>query len=569
MSTDERLEQIVSLVEKRRFISVKELSHLYDVSEVTIRRDLQRLHDEKRLLRTHGGATSTFLEEGERPPVERETPPLSGFQTDRVEALIASLVDPDAERVLVDQAARRSIPIVAESVGITAPTTLVAVNSYQAGYELGGWAGRYAQQRLGGQAQVLDLTQPLNNTMARSQGFIAGLKEVLPGAQVILSLDTQGQYQTAYQLTSDALKVYPHINIIFAINDTTAWGANQACRDLGRDPAAMLLLTFGLEGNTLKDALMAGDYCKAGLAMFPEIVGPVCVAAAIQACHRRPLPEHLVTPHAVLTPETLPQFYLKRSEGWHIRWETVRERLSIPLDIEPALLPCPWPRRIGFVIPFIEHEWYKNLIVAMQAYTTRLGIELEVIDAHQNFRDEITLRKRWIAQAAAQLVQPGEVMLIDGGQVTTYLAEALAEKENITVITNSMAVFDLLRHKPNITLISTGGLLQPDSQTLIGPTAEAVLRDLRADKLFLAITGISLNFGLSHTNLAEVTMKQAMIRAAREIVLLADHTKFNQESVMQVAPLKVVNKLITDNGLPASLRLDLTKRGLEIILAER
>jgi DeoR/GlpR family transcriptional regulator of sugar metabolism len=76
-----------------------------------------------------------------------------------------------------------------------------------------------------------------------------------------------------------------------------------------------------------------------------------------------------------------------------------------------------------------------------------------------------------------------------------------------------------------------------------------------------------LDFGLSHTNLAEVTVKQAMIRAAREVILLADHTKFEQESVVQIAPVSSVHKVITDNALPASTRLDLTKLGIEIIIA--
>jgi DeoR family transcriptional regulator, fructose operon transcriptional repressor len=58
-----------------------------------------------------------------------------------------------------------------------------------------------------------------------------------------------------------------------------------------------------------------------------------------------------------------------------------------------------------------------------------------------------------------------------------------------------------------------------------------------------------------------------MIRAAREVILLADHTKFGQESVVQVAPANVVNKLVTDNALPASIRLDLNKLGIEVIIA--
>jgi DeoR family fructose operon transcriptional repressor len=138
----------------------------------------------------------------------------------------------------------------------------------------------------------------------------------------------------------------------------------------------------------------------------------------------------------------------------------------------------------------------------------------------------------------------------------------------ITVITNSMAVFDALRDQPGIHLIVTGGLLRHESQILIGPTVESALRELRADKLFLAVSGVSMGFGLSHTNLAEVTVKQAMIRAAREVILLADHTKFEQESIMQIAPVRVVDKLITDNALPASIRLELAKLGVKVVLAK-
>ena len=105
------------------------------------------------------------------------------------------------------------------------------------------------------------------------------------------------------------------------------------------------------------------------------------------------------------------------------------------------------------------------------------------------------------------------------------------------------------------------------SQVLVGPTAENALRDLRADKLFLTVSGITFDFGLSHTNISEVTIKQAMIRSAKEVILLADHTCFSHESVIQVAPLNVVNKVITDDALPASVRLDLSKLGLQLILA--
>jgi DeoR/GlpR family transcriptional regulator of sugar metabolism len=572
MTAARRREKIVSWVEERGVVSVKELSEWLNVSQMTIRRDLQQLEEEKRLRRAHGGAVSLSPAPSPGADVRRAGPPApqpEGFLTDRVDILIATSFDPRSDRVLLDRIENRDIPVIAESLGMSGVKTLVAVDNYQAALALGRWAGEYAQRHFGGRAFVLDLTYHLINTQARSRGFMDGLREILPLAETVLSINAQSGFQTAYQLTTDALNVHPAINIIFAINDATAWGAIRACRDMGVCPDSVLVLTFGLEGDTLRKALMAGEYCKAGLAMFPEIVGPVCIEAAIRAYNGEPLDKHLVTPHAVLTPETLPQFYPNSETGCHLDWDTVHRELEIPLDIQRHVSRKAetQPRRIGFVVPFSEHEWYRNLIACMQTHAESLGIDLEVVDADQDLKDEVALRKRGIAQIAAEQVQPGDVVLINGGQITVCLAQELAKKDNITVITNSIPVFDILRDSPGITLISTGGVLRHPSETLIGPTAEAALRELRADKLFLAVAGISLGFGLSHTNPAEVAMKQAMIHAAREVILLADHTKFGQESVVQVAPASAVNKLITDNALPASTRLDLSKLGIEIILA--
>ena len=303
--------------------------------------------------------------------------------------------------------------------------------------------------------------------------------------------------------------------------------------------------------------------------MFPEIVGPTCVEAAIAAFNDVDMPAHLVTPHMVLTAKNMREVYEQTETGWQLKPSDphAQRALSLPLqrsDHAGDRLPA----RVGFLVPFSQHEWYQNLASAMRAYADSLGIDLDIADAAENMKEELILRKLSIASEASKLVNAGDVVLIDGGETTTYLAEALIGKRDITVITNSMAVFETLRSEPGIALISTGGLLRQESQTLTGPTTEIVLRELRADRLFLAVSGVSLNFGLSHTNLAEVTVKQAMIRAAREVILLADHTRFEQESVVQVAPISAVHKVITDNALPASARLDITRLGIEIVLAK-
>ena len=68
--------------------------------------------------------------------------------------------------------------------------------------------------------------------------------------------------------------------------------------------------------------------------MFPEIVGRVCIEAAIQSVDRRPLPAQLVTPHAVLTAESLSQFYKREKSIWQLNWQAVRERLTVPLSVD-------------------------------------------------------------------------------------------------------------------------------------------------------------------------------------------------------------------------------------------
>ncbi len=570
MTSNQRQAEIVALTEARGFISVKEIADRCQVSEVTIRRDLEQLDRAGQVRRTYGGAVAI------RPPAEplpalraASVPAAGGSLVDRVDVLVATPVDPTFDRALLDRAATRGIPVIAESAAVTGAYALVAVDNFQAGVALGRWAGRQAAER-GKSVRALDLGFHLENTRARSQGFISGLREILPTAEIVLSINAQSTRQSAYQLTSDVLDVHGKINMIFAINDATAWGAWQACEERGIPSNALTLLTFGLEGDTLRAALASGSYCSAGLAMFPEIVGPVCVEAAIAAHQGRPLPAQLVTPHAVLTPETLPQYYIKTTAGWQFNWETAFEQLHIPLNIDRrAEHPAgTLPRRIGFVVPFREHEWYRSLALCMQAHAAHLGIDLEIVDAEQNLKQDVAQREREIARVAAEQVAPGDVILIDGGgAITTYLAEELACLENITVITNALPVLQALHHCPGVTLLATGGLLRRHHDTFSGPTAEQALRDLRADKLFLTATGVTPAFGLSHGNLAEVATKQAMIRAAREVILLADHTKFGQEAVAQIAPLSAVNRLVTDNALAAGARLSLIQMGIEVIIA--
>ena len=570
MADRSRPERIVGLIEEQGFLTVKDLSERLNVSEMTIRRDLSLLEEQGRIKKTYGGAASI---RSAGAPIEVVEPAVDQKQVgplvDTIDVLIATSVNARYDALLLDRAQKRKVSVIAESVELPDACTFVAVDNFQAAHDLGRWVADYLRQHGETAAHVLDLSFHLANTQLRSQAFWAGLHEANPDSVLVLSIDAQSQYHIAYQVASAALTVHPDINVIFAINDSTALGALHACRDLRLDPDKLVVVTFGLEGDTLIDELMAERYCKAGLAMFPEIVGQTCIEAAIAAYNHQPLPAKFVTPHIILTKETLPEFYTHGASGWKLNWEVARRRLAIPIPIGSASARRAQrlPHQIGVTVPFSEHEWYKNLTAILHESAARLKIGCQILEPDQSLRDEVDLRRRQIARLAAGLVNAGDVILIDGGEIANYLAEELKQKQDLTVITNSVTVFNTLNRTPGVVLILTGGAVRYSSQVLVGPTAESALRDLRADKLFLMVSGIAFDFGLSHTNISEVTIKQAMIRSAKEVILLADHTCFNHESVIQVAPLNVVDKVITDDALPASIRLDLSKLGLQLILA--
>ena len=571
MATKERLEQIVNLINDHGFLTVIELSRLCAVTEMTIRRDLTTLDNANRIQRVYGGATALRLdninEADELPFTDRPV----GSLLERINVLIATSVNPKHDGALLQRITKRKIPIIAESQAIRPEETVVAVDNFQSGLELGRWAGKYAVEHFQRKLYVLDLTTLLTNASLRSRGFIAGLREILSDAEILLSIDAQSRFDIAFQMTLDALAVYPNLNLIFAINDTLALGAISACQQMNISPDSLMIIPFGLEGDLMKNHMSSkGSYVRAGIAMFPEIVGPCCVEAAIAAFNQLELPNQIITPHAILTAETLLDYYKPTVDGWKINWETVYEQLEIPLQLNPEHWPegTVFPRQIGFIIPFSEHEWYKNLARAMGEHAKIYHINYEIVDVEQNMKAEVDQHRRLIAKLAADQVLPDEVILLDGGPIVNYLAEILVNRERLTIITNSMEVFEILKRNPSNTLISTGGAYRSSSQSLVGPPAERTLHGLRVDKLFLMISGISLSFGLSHTNISEVTIKQAMIQSAREVILLADSTFFGVDSLVQVTPLTVVHKLITDEALPASIRLDLNKLGIQILLAD-
>lgn len=565
MRAKERQQKIIEILSQQNFTSTGELSQILDVSEMTIWRDLKVLEGANLIKRTYGGAIPAgdykdkFVKNLKGP---------SSIKSCTSDVVVVTSANPKQRFTFLEREPNKSPPLITESTPYPSAVTQVGIDDYQAGFDLGGWVGDYAKTHWGGTVNVLIWSYALPNTEARGRGFLTGLAESAPVLGDVISLNPTVRDDLAYQLTRDALEVNKDINVIFAMNDNNAWGAIQACIELGIDPHQTIVIPFGLGGDLLKNALRDNLYCPVGLAMFPEIVGRVCMDAAIAAYNHEKLPEKIVTPYQVLTKETLPHYYRAHNDGWDFLWEAAQNRPGFnwkDIGITPSEKRQN-PNCIGLVLTFPNHEWYQNLVTSMTQYANFHDIELEILDVERNLREELISIKHMIANKAALEIQPGDTIFISGGTVTQFLAEYLHDKIDLTVITNSRTIFKKLEAMSNITLISTGGILRRDSQALVGPNTENVIKDIRVDKLFITVSGVSFEFGLSHTEISEVTIKQAMIKSTREVILLADHTKFEQESLIQIAPIEVVDKLITDAELAPNIRLELNQANIDVII---
>jgi DeoR family transcriptional regulator of aga operon len=176
------------------------------------------------------------------------------------------------------------------------------------------------------------------------------------------------------------------------------------------------------------------------------------------------------------------------------------------------------------------------------------------------------IEKERIGRATAALVQDGETIFLGSGTTVLQVAQHLATR-NITVITNSLPVINLMAEKENITLIALGGMLRDSELSFIGHITEQALSEVRADKVIIGIRAISLEQGLTNDYLPETLTDRAILNTGQENIIVADHTKCGVISTAFVAPLTDVNTLVTDDQTDAEFIETLRTQGIEVIVA--
>jgi DeoR/GlpR family transcriptional regulator of sugar metabolism len=183
-------------------------------------------------------------------------------------------------------------------------------------------------------------------------------------------------------------------------------------------------------------------------------------------------------------------------------------------------------------------------------------------------REQIaTAAKTAIGRAAAQMIQPGNVVIVDGGTTAVQLVRHLNPELEATIVTHSPTIAVELVQHPHIDVVLLGGKLFKHSVVAVGAaTIEAIAR-IRADLYFMGATGIHAEVGLSTGDLEESHVKRALIASAAETIVLASSEKLNAASKYVIAPITQISGLITEKAVPTSVTAQFSKLGLSVTRA--
>lgn len=175
--------------------------------------------------------------------------------------------------------------------------------------------------------------------------------------------------------------------------------------------------------------------------------------------------------------------------------------------------------------------------------------------------------KEAIARLAATLIEPDDCVTFSAGTTVRTLANVFEPTGRLTVITPSLHVAGIMGNYPSTTVYQLGGVLQHDTLSIVGRTAEEALKWFAPGKLFLGVSGIDLEFGCSAHEFREAMLNQAMIKAAQKTIVLADSSKFGRRGFSRIAAVADIDMIITDSGVSTSMVREIEALGVEVKIA--
>ncbi|MBN1562984.1 MAG: DeoR/GlpR transcriptional regulator [Anaerolineae bacterium] len=207
----------------------------------------------------------------------------------------------------------------------------------------------------------------------------------------------------------------------------------------------------------------------------------------------------------------------------------------------------------------------ENLIRRTHGGAMRLGTvattESPIVQRQSEHADE----KRRIGEATAHLIRNGETVLLAGGSTALAVAQQLNHHQNLTIITESLlAVHELMRQGQHRLMI-LGGTINPDEQAVRGTLARQMLEQLRVDKVIIGARAVSVTRGISAETPEEAEFLREFLNCSDHVILVTDSSKFHLSALARLAPLSVLNTIVTDSSLDEDIAHDLRELGIHLL----
>lgn len=209
----------------------------------------------------------------------------------------------------------------------------------------------------------------------------------------------------------------------------------------------------------------------------------------------------------------------------------------------------------------------KNLLIRARGgamkHEHNVGIDYRISEKNKiNLSEKVKIGKK-----AAKLINENETIIIDSGTTTLEVAKNLNEIKSLNVITNAINIINQLISNQEVNIIVPGGSLRKESHSLVGPIAEKNLRNLSVDKAFIGVDGLDPEFGAYTPNIEEASLNQIMISIAKEIIVVADSSKFKKRSLAFICPPNKIDIIVTDSGISKEDLKLFQDSGIKVVIA--
>lgn len=182
--------------------------------------------------------------------------------------------------------------------------------------------------------------------------------------------------------------------------------------------------------------------------------------------------------------------------------------------------------------------------------------------------DPFLQHKKAIARAAVAMVREGDTIFIDSGSTNNQIADLLVSSSNISIVTNSIEIAYKFIRKKDISVVICGGTINEVNpvESIVGPLAELMISQFRANLCFLGTSGVDLKHGITDPYLSAASFKAKMIENSSKVVLVTDHSKFGRVNKAFVAKVSAIHHVITDSSAPGATVEALMTMGIPVVV---